>query len=132
MSRATLLPIGEDVETGAGLFGNPWLLAFCAAALPVDTALALAIAMPKLQSALGNTGLSFPRPTLWLIDLGTTWTAYWWVILPPIAALPFVVAWRWRESAVPILKAVIGLELALLAIICLLMLLPLETILGAE
>jgi hypothetical protein len=122
---------GEDVEARPSLWGNCWFLAFLAADLPVDTAIGLMSGMPRLEAAPVQTELAMPVSTLLLIRLGHVLAAWWWLILPPVAAVPFLAAWRWREAAVRALRMAVIVELALFVAVCLVLLLPIHTIVTA-
>ena len=123
---------GEDVEARPSLWRNAWFLAFLVADLPVDTAIGLITAMPRLEAALAETKLAMPGSTLLLIRLGHLLAATWWAALPPIVAAPFLVAWRWRDASVRGLQIASMAELLLFAVLCLIILLPIRTILDAS
>ncbi|MBM3498072.1 MAG: hypothetical protein FJX74_05315 [Armatimonadetes bacterium] len=122
---------GEDVEARPSLWRSAWFLAFLAADLPVDTAIGLIVAMPRLETALSETELAMPAATVLLIRLGHVLAARWWLILPPIALAPFLAAWRWREATVRPLQIAVIVELILFAALCVVLLLPIHTIVQA-
>jgi len=123
---------GEDVEARPSLWRNPWFLAFLVADFPADAAIGLIVSMPRLEAALAQTELAMPTWTLFLIQLGHLLAARWWLILPPLLAAPFLIAWRWQHAAVRGLQVAFIVELVLLAAICLTILLPIKTILEAS
>ena len=117
-----------DVERKPGWLSNPWLLAALAAGAPADLTLALLTGVPRLESALRMTELPIPGGTLALIAVGHFLARWWWVVVPPLVAAPVLLTWRLRERAVPLLQVWIVAMALLLAVICLMILLPIRTI----
>jgi type II secretory pathway component PulF len=109
-----------------------WFLAFLVADLPVDTAVGLIATMPTLERALTDTELAMPDSTLWLIGLGRLLAAKWWLLLPPIAVAPFLVAGLCRNAAVRPLQLAFAVEVVLFITLCLTLLLPIHTIVQAS
>lgn len=123
---------GSDVDSRHSLLRNWWFLAFVVADLPVDTAIALIVAAPQLEGALARAGLPIPRATSLAIHLGEFLSTGWLFVLPPILSLPFIVAWRWQDRAVKALQIALVGELALFAVLCLVLLLPIKGFLEAS
>jgi len=122
---------GADVEARPSLWRNRWFVALLVADMPVDAAIGLIVGMPRLEAALAQTELAMPTATVLLIGLGRVLASWWWIILPPFAMAPFLVAWRWRDASVRWLQIAFIGELLLFAAVCLAILLPIKTILDA-
>jgi hypothetical protein len=123
---------GEDVEARPGLWRNPWVLALLVGDFPVDAAIGLITGMPRLEAALTETELAMPASTLLLIRLGHFLAVKWWLALPPLVIAPLLIAWRYRQRAVPGLQVAFVVEFILFLAICLVILLPIKTILDAS
>jgi type II secretory pathway component PulF len=119
---------GEDVQAQPSWWERPWFLAFVVAGFVADMVVALITGMPELEEALVRTGLPLPAPTVGLIALGGFLARWWWIVVPPLVALPVLVAWRLGARAVGALKAALLVECVAFALLCLSILLPLKTI----
>ncbi len=123
---------GSDVQASPTWWQSHWLIAILCADVPIDLAISLMVGMPQLRSAFEPTELPVPALTQMLMDVSVVLEHAWWLILPPLVLAPLVAAWRWRERALPLLWIWLGVGILAFASICIIIALPIKTILDAS
>jgi len=123
---------GSDVEASRTWWQSHWLISMLCAGFPIDMSIGLMTGMPKLRTAFAPTELPVPALTQMLMNISVVLEHAWWLILPPLVLAPVVAAWRWREGALPLLWIWLSVQCLAFASICIIIALPIKTILDAS